>query len=49
MLDKYIRTKVFSYVYSVLVLAVSVIIILNGWDGFSEAGIIIVNQNLYTG
>jgi hypothetical protein len=49
MLDKYIRTKVFSYVYSILVLAVSVFIILNGWDGFSEAGIIIVNQKLYTG
>lgn len=49
MLDKYIRTKSFSYIYSILLLAFSILIIMTGWDGFRGWSIIVVNQNLYFG
>ena len=49
MLDKYIKTKTFSYVYSTIVLALAVGIILIGWDGFNEYGIVRANHYLYKG
>ncbi|MBQ9163100.1 MAG: hypothetical protein IJX74_07510 [Clostridia bacterium] len=51
MLDKYIKTKAFSYIYSIVLFAIAVCIILVGWDGFGgeTGGIVLVNKNMYTG
>lgn len=49
MLDKYIKTKTFSYVYSAIVLSLAVGIILIGWDGYNEFGIVRANHYLYKG
>ena len=49
MLDKYIRTKTFSYIYSILLFAIAVCIIFVGWDQYTDWHVIRVKPALYTG
>ena len=49
MLDKYIRTKTFSYIYSILLFALAVFIIFVGWDQYTDWHVIRVKPALYTG
>lgn len=50
MLDKYIKTKTFSYIYSISMAALAVFIIVIGWDKLDRYSYIIpANQYLYIG
>lgn len=56
MLDRYIKTKAFTYIYSAFLFAYAVFFIINGWNhyrlsvgGVTNAGIIIVNDSMYMG
>lgn len=49
MLDKYIKTKRFTYIYTAVLFLISAYIMLIGWDDFDSLGHVIVNQQLYIG